>query len=92
MLQELSSIVFAKLCTVLESPPCAQLFTDIVPRTCANFRALCTGEKGDSTSTEYKLHYESSIIHRIIKNGWIQGGGRVAEWIRKLEYVLAFIV
>jgi len=52
-----------------------QLFTDIVPKTCANFRALCTGENGESASSEFKLHYEGSLIHRVVPNGWIQGGG-----------------
>jgi len=52
-----------------------QLFSDIVPKTCANFRALCTGECGESPSSEFKLHYDGSIIHRIVPNGWIQGGG-----------------
>jgi len=52
-----------------------QLFSDIVPKTCANFRSLCTGECGESAETESKLHYDGSIIHRIVPNGWIQGGG-----------------
>jgi len=51
-----------------------QLFTDVVPKTCENFRALCTGEKGESVETEYLLHYEGSIFHRIVHGGWIQGG------------------
>ena len=56
-------------------PTLLQLFSDIVPKTCENFRVLCTGEQGESKHTEYKLHYENSIFHRIVKNGWIQGGG-----------------
>ena len=52
-----------------------QLFTDVVPKTCANFRSLCTGECGESSSSEFKLHYDGSLIHRIVPNGWIQGGG-----------------
>jgi len=53
-----------------------QLFNDIVPKTCENFRALCTGECGESPSSEFKLHYEGSLIHRVVPNGWIQGGGK----------------
>ena len=53
---------------------CFQLFSDIVPKTCENFRALCTGEKGESVETEYQLQYEGSIFHRIVHGGWIQGG------------------
>ncbi|KAJ8315354.1 hypothetical protein KUTeg_007504 [Tegillarca granosa] len=51
-----------------------ELFNDIVPKTCENFKALCTGEKGTSESSDYKLHYKNSLIHRIVKNGWVQGG------------------
>ena len=53
-----------------------QLFNDVVPKTCENFKALCTGDRGESPDTEYKLHYENSIMHRIVKNGWVQGGGK----------------
>ena len=34
-----------------------ELFADTVPRTAENFRALCTGEKGASSSGT-KLHYK----------------------------------
>ncbi|XP_067675093.1 probable inactive peptidyl-prolyl cis-trans isomerase-like 6 isoform X1 [Haliotis asinina] len=51
-----------------------ELFTEDVPRTCANFKALCTGEKGESPETRYKLSYKNSLFHRIVPNGWIQGG------------------
>jgi len=51
-----------------------ELFSDTVPKTCENFRALCTGEKGDSPDTEYNRHYKNKNFHRVVKNGWIQGG------------------
>ena len=35
------------------------LYADVAPRTCENFRALCTGEKGVSRSGA-KLHYKGS--------------------------------
>ncbi len=50
-----------------------ELFNDQAPETCENFRALCTGEKGQSEQTGTVLHYKDSILHRIVPNGWIQG-------------------
>lgn len=50
-----------------------ELFNDTAPITCENFRALCTGEKGLSSSGN-PLYYKNSIIHRSIHNFMIQGG------------------
>jgi peptidyl-prolyl cis-trans isomerase-like 6 len=54
-----------------------ELYTTLVPKTCENFRALCTGEKEESVHNSverFKLHYLNSCFHRIVPSGWIQGG------------------
>ncbi|KAM0072256.1 putative peptidylprolyl isomerase [Helianthus debilis subsp. tardiflorus] len=50
-----------------------ELFADVVPKTAENFRALCTGERGQST-TGTSLKYEGLKFHRIIKGFAAQGG------------------
>ncbi|TIB97269.1 hypothetical protein E3Q18_02684 [Wallemia mellicola] len=51
-----------------------ELYSDKVPKTAENFKALCTGEKGTDEETGNKLTYKDSISHRIIKGFMIQFG------------------
>ncbi len=51
-----------------------QLFDHVAPKTCKNFRSLCTGEAGIGQNTEKPLHYKGTTFHRVIKGFMIQGG------------------
>ncbi|CAA6666363.1 unnamed protein product [Spirodela intermedia] len=55
-----------------------QLFSDVVPKTAENFRALCTGkyrELGTGATTAKPLHYKGTAFHRIIKGFMAQVWG-----------------
>ncbi|KAJ9515569.1 hypothetical protein QJQ45_021668 [Haematococcus lacustris] len=51
-----------------------QLMEAECPRTCANFKALATGEKGVGKASKKPLHYKGNRIHRIVKSFCAQGG------------------
>ncbi|KAK0179142.1 hypothetical protein PV327_007961 [Microctonus hyperodae] len=51
-----------------------ELYADICPQTCENFRALCSGEMGLGKTTGKPLHYKGIVFHRVVKDFMIQGG------------------
>ena len=51
----------------LEGRVVFELFADRLPKTCDNFRALCTGEHGSSERTGRRLHYKGSSFHRAVR-------------------------
>eukprot|EP00927_Polykrikos_kofoidii_P047776 TRINITY_DN4205_c0_g2_i1.p1 TRINITY_DN4205_c0_g2~~TRINITY_DN4205_c0_g2_i1.p1 ORF type:complete len:462 (-),score=88.21 TRINITY_DN4205_c0_g2_i1:317-1702(-) len=61
----------------LDGSPCGkvvfELFSDVVPKTAENFRALCTGERGRGQSGK-PLHFANTKFHRIIPGFMCQGG------------------
>ncbi|CAK1543755.1 unnamed protein product [Leptosia nina] len=51
-----------------------ELFNDVAPKTCENFRALCAGDKGIGEGTGKPLTYKGMVFHRVVKDFMIQGG------------------
>lgn len=50
-----------------------ELFQKECPKTCENFRSLCTGKQGKNRSG-IALYYKGCPFHRIVRNFMIQGG------------------
>eukprot|EP00918_Siedleckia_nematoides_P012276 GHVU01026889.1.p1 GENE.GHVU01026889.1~~GHVU01026889.1.p1 ORF type:complete len:384 (+),score=67.92 GHVU01026889.1:26-1153(+) len=51
-----------------------ELFKNVVPKTAENFRALCTGEKGEGETTKQPLHFKDCPFHRVIEHFMVQSG------------------
>ena len=51
-----------------------ELFFDITPQTCENFRGLCTGEYGDGHVYRKKLTYKGTKIFQVIDGKYMIGG------------------
>jgi len=53
-----------------------ELHSDKLPKTCENFKQLCIGGLQETKAHQppLDLTYQGSMFHRIVKNGWIQGG------------------
>lgn len=49
-----------------------ELYSKDCPKTSQNFVQLCVG--GDGPLTGEELRYKDCPFHRIVKNGWVQGG------------------
>lgn len=48
-----------------------ELFNDVCPKTCENFRQLACGAEVEGN----KLTYENNVFHRVVPGAWIQAGG-----------------
>ena len=51
-----------------------ELFFDITPQTCENFRGLCTGEYGDGHVYRKKLSYKGTKIFQVVDGKYMIGG------------------
>ncbi|OXB67984.1 hypothetical protein ASZ78_006620 [Callipepla squamata] len=76
-LQAKKKHVFVYLDIAIEEQPIGtllfELFSDVCPKTCENFRALCEGGVMSPRSGQ-ELTYKNSCFHRLVKPVWIQGG------------------
>lgn len=51
-----------------------ELFNDVTPRTCENFRGLCTGEYGNGRNSKKALKFDGCSFFRSVKGFMLQSG------------------
>jgi len=51
-----------------------ELFSDICPKTCENFKQLCIGAGKCEGKGDTELAFKGTLFHRIQADGWAQGG------------------
>jgi cyclophilin family peptidyl-prolyl cis-trans isomerase len=64
-----------------------ELYSDICPITCENFRCLCTGEKGNGPTTGLPMHFKGTEFHRVISGFMAQGGDFARDHGQKSESI-----
>ncbi|CAM9402450.1 unnamed protein product, partial [Ectocarpus fasciculatus] len=48
-----------------------ELFSDLCPNACNNFIKLC---QGGSAGAGVAFHYQNTVVHRVVQDGWLQCG------------------
>ena len=61
-----------------------ELFDDLCPKTCKNFRSLCEGFERDSK----KLTYCDTEFDRIVPGAFVQGGNLRKTALGKYKYII----
>jgi len=51
-----------------------ELFSDICPKTCENFKQLCEGYTNPNDKSSEKIGYVGTEFHRVVEGMYIQGG------------------
>lgn len=68
-----------------------ELFEDVCPKTCENFRALCEGhQKIDDETGGFvgeRVSYAGSEFHRVVKGMYVQGGA-LDKIVRKYNFII----
>ena len=60
-----------------------ELFSDLAPQTCENFRKLCSGSEKNTKGE--KLGYVGSEFHRVVKGMYIQAGDLSKNGVSKCD-------